>query len=304
VPLNLLFQRQRPEEIGLHPDGDPGPAPGPASSAAPGATPKAAADVAPNAAADVAPAASSNSASQTGTGPASDSQPADPPPPPLPPNVVDPAWVAVEWTLARAIRTARFWWVWAGFTCGMFAWYAVMVHQTQFLIDVGFTRGQAAYALGLVPLLGIAGQIGFGHLSDRIGREWGWTIGCAGFVLCYALLLALGSHPNGVLMFLMVAAQGLLGYSLTPNYGAIPAELFQGRHYGTIFGTLSTAAAVGASSGPWVAGLMYDRFGSYAEAFFLALALRALSCLCMWMAAPRKVRAVAGRIPARRSAAG
>ncbi|MGH7559858.1 MAG: hypothetical protein ACRENB_02435 [Gemmatimonadales bacterium] len=38
------------------------------------------------------------------------------------------------------------------------------------------------------------------------------------------------------LLYLMVAAQGLLGYGLTSVIGAIPAEIFEGRHYGTIFG--------------------------------------------------------------------
>ena len=40
----------------------------------------------------------------------------------------------------------------------------------------------------------------------------------------------------------MVVAQGMLGYGLTSVVGAIPAEIFQGRHYGTIFGTLMLAA--------------------------------------------------------------
>jgi len=43
-------------------------------------------------------------------------------------NVVDAAWVAVDWTLARAIRTTRFWWIFVGYFFGLFAWYAVQVH--------------------------------------------------------------------------------------------------------------------------------------------------------------------------------
>ena len=34
-------------------------------------------------------------------------------------NVVDRDWVAVDWTLSRAIRTTRFWWIAAGFFCGI-----------------------------------------------------------------------------------------------------------------------------------------------------------------------------------------
>src|SRR6267378_4600286 len=45
-----------------------------------------------------------------------------------PSNIVDHAWAAVDWTLRRAMRTARFWWVAVGFAAGLFAWYAVQVH--------------------------------------------------------------------------------------------------------------------------------------------------------------------------------
>src|ERR1041384_2004449 len=37
-------------------------------------------------------------------------------------NIIDPDWAAVDWTLARALGTARFWWVAVGYFCGLFAW--------------------------------------------------------------------------------------------------------------------------------------------------------------------------------------
>jgi MFS family permease len=217
-------------------------------------------------------------------------------------NVVDPAWAATDWTLARAAGTARFWWLFVGFLGGLFAWYAVQVHQTKYLTEIGFTPSEAAWALGLVPLLGVAGQIGLGHVSDRIGREWVWTFASLGFVLCYALLLLMGTHPSRTLLYLMVGAQGLLGYGLASVFGAIPAELFQGRHYGTIFGTLTVASTGGAGLGPWVTGLLYDRTGSYVIGFWLAIGWSIVSAVAMWLAAPRKVRAVAGRARATASA--
>ena len=135
-----------------------------------------------------------------------------------------------------------------------------------------------------------------GHLSDRIGREWAWTIAALGFVVCYLCLLALEGRPSLALLYLMVAAQGLFGYGLATVYGAIPAELFQGKHFGSIFGTLSSASILGAAGGPWLTGALYDRFGSYAPAFWLAIAISLLSIVCVWRAAPRKVRVVAGRV--------
>ena len=95
----------------------------------------------------------------------------------------------------------------------------------------------------------------------------------------------------------MVAAQGLLGYGLASVFGAIPMELFQGARYSSIFAVLNIASNAGAGLGPWVAGLVYDRTGSYVPAFWLAIACSVVSVAAIWLAAPRKVRLVAGRAP-------
>lgn len=249
LPINLLLQRQRPEDLGLAPDGD--------------------------------------------------RQGSDAPSPATHDNVVDPVWAATDWTLPRALRTARFWWLFVAFFSGLFVWYAVQVHQTRYLVEVGFGPELAAFALGLVGLTGIVGQIAIGHLSDRVGREWAWTLAALGFVLSYLALLALPRWPSPWLVHLMVAAQGLLGYGLAAIYGAIPAEIFQGKRFGTIFGTLSVASILGAAAGPWLTGVLYDRTASYAPAFWLMIAASLLSIACVWLAAPRKVRLVAGQVARR-----
>ena len=84
-------------------------------------------------------------------------------------NVVDPAWVAVDWTLGRAMRTGRFWWIAIGYFCALFVWYAVQVHQTKYLVEIGFSPALAAWALGGVSLAGIPGQIALGH---RVRSHW------------------------------------------------------------------------------------------------------------------------------------
>lgn len=210
-------------------------------------------------------------------------------------NVVDAAWTAIEWTLGRAVRTGRFWWIALGYLTGLYAWYAVQVHQTKYLVEIGFTPSEAAWALGLVSLAGIPGQVLLGHLSDRIGREWVWTLACAGFIVALGLLLAMRTNPTAALLTLVIVTLGGLGYGVAAVFGAIPVEIFQGRHYGTIFGTLSLASLVGGAIGPWLTGTLYDRTGSYAIAFWIAIAASALSATAIWLASPRSIRAVAGR---------
>jgi MFS family permease len=246
VPLNLLLRR-RPQEIGLHPDGD----------------------AAPDAAASGRPAR----------------------------NIVDAAWAATEWTLARALRTAPFWWVALGYGCGLYAWYAVQIHQTKYLTEIGVSANEAAFALGLVSLLGVPGQIIFGHVSDRIGREWVWAIGCAGFVICYLALIALQAGPTPWLVYAMVLAQGFLGYSMTSVLGPIVAEIYEGPHFGAIFGSVMLAAIAGGAAGPWVTGVLYDLTGNYIGAFWLAAGLALVSAGAVFLAAPRRIRRVAGRMP-------
>jgi MFS family permease len=211
-------------------------------------------------------------------------------------NIVDAAWAATDWTIGRAARTARFWWIFVGYFCGLFAWYAVQVHQTKYLVEVGFGLIEAAWALGLVSVVAIPGQIALGALSDRIGREWIWTAGCAGFGISYAALITLEHGPSQILLYVMVLAQGMLGYSLTSVMGPIVAEIFEGPHYGSIFGTLTIALTGGGAAGPWAAAVIHDMTGSYRLAFMAAIACCVISAIAIWRAAPRKVRLVPGRI--------
>ena len=155
---------------------------------------------------------------------------------------------------------------------------------------------RGGWSLGIVSVVGIPGQISLGALSDRIGREWVWAAGCAGFAICYAALIALEYSPSLVLLYGMVISQGFLGYALTSVMGPIVAEIFEGPHYGSIFGTITVALIGGGAAGPWITGVIHDATGSYKLAFVLAIACCVISAAAIWMAAPRKVRLVPGRV--------
>jgi MFS family permease len=206
--------------------------------------------------------------------------------PPRRPAAAIPA--EADWTLRRAVRTARFRWLALSYFGALFTWYAVQVHQTKYLIETGFDAGTAAWALGLVGLVAVPGQVALGWLSDRIRREWVWTIGNAGFVVSGAALLGLPVAPTAGLLWLAVFAQGTLGYGLTSVMGAIPAESFGGRNYGSIFGTLIVAAILGGGAGPWLAGALHDWTGSYSPALWLAIGCSTLSAVAVWGGAPRQ----------------
>ncbi len=211
-------------------------------------------------------------------------------------NILDSVWAGTDWTLGRALAKARFWWIALGYFCGLYIWYAVQVHQTKYLLDIGFSPNVGVWALGVVSLLGIPGQIVLGHASDRIGREPIWAISCAGFAICFGCLIGLKYQPSLLLVYVMVFTQGALGYGLTSVMGAVVLEIFQGAHYGSIFGCIMLAALAGGAAGPWVTGFIHDVTGSYTIAFAIGIGVSALSAFAIWMASPGKIRAVAGRL--------
>ena len=118
----------------------------------------------------------------------------------------------------------------------------------------------AVWALGIVSLLGIPGQILLGHASDRIGREAIWAVSCTGFAICFAALTALKYQPSLLLVYVMVFAQGMLGYGLTSVMGAVILEIgvFGGRSAVVeVRGALAAARARG-EAGPQYYGVDVD----------------------------------------------
>jgi MFS family permease len=210
-------------------------------------------------------------------------------------NIVDAEWAQIDWTVRRAIRTARFWWLAISYFAGGYIWYAVQVHQTKYLVEIGFRPMEAAWSLGLVAMVGIPGQILLGGLSDRYGREFVWTLSCVGYGICYAALLLLDATPTEPLLYLMVLSQGALGYAVAAVMGPIVVEIFEGKQFGTIFSLLMTALIGGGAVGPLVTGLLHDWTGTYTIAWWLGISFSVVCAAGVWLAAPRKVRVVAGK---------
>ena len=81
-------------------------------------------------------------------------------------------------------------------------------------------------------------------------------------------------------------------------------EIFQGKHYGSIFGTIMLAALAGGAAGPWATGFLHDLSGNYTIAFAIGIAVSVLSAVAIWQASPGKIRAVAGQLHKAQAGAG
>jgi len=73
------------------------------------------------------------------------------------------------------------------------------------------------------------------------------------------------------------------------------ADLFQGRHFGSILGTITLGFSLGGAIGPTLAGYIYDKTNSYFFAFFIILGSLISAAVLMWLIAPRKTTPVPAR---------
>ncbi len=76
-------------------------------------------------------------------------------------------------------------------------------------------------------------------------------------------------------------------------YPTIAADLFHGRHFGTINGTLVVFVGAASGMGPWLGGYLFDLFGNYNSAFWIANLLALLSVISIWIAGPSRVKRMA-----------
>jgi len=104
--------------------------------------------------------------------------------------------------------------------------------------------------------------------------------------LVILLLQSDASFPWAMYVFAVCFGLGLGLYAPTVAAGA--ADLFYGKHFGTVNGLLVMGFGLGGAIGPWLGGYIHDISGSYTSAYICCLIFYCLACLAVWIAAPRK----------------
>jgi MFS family permease len=164
----------------------------------------------------------------------------------------------------------------------------LLFHQVAYLTDQGVPTLVAAGVGGVVGLVSIPDKVGWGTLSDRVNREVAYSLAFACVVCGIVTLVLAGRSPASAILYLYAALIGL-GYAATaPLTPAAASDLFSGPKFSTIFGTLHISNALGASTGAWIAGRIFDHTGSYRLAFGLALVMAVFSASLLWIVAPRR----------------
>ena len=177
-----------------------------------------------------------------------------------------------SWTAREAMGTASFWiLVVMGFAT-FFVHAGVNVHIAAYLRDQGLSLTSAASVVTASWVVSAAGSIGWGWLMERVEARLMYSVMMA--LLCGAvLLLFLASNIAGA--FGAAALIGLVaaGGNITP--AVVYADYYGRASLGKIRGIGETGVLLGQSTGPLLAGLVFDLRGSYTLIFVAFAAIAA-----------------------------
>jgi len=190
--------------------------------------------------------------------------------------------------LAALMRNRRFWICFVQFILGPLSTMPIVTHQAALLQGKGLSSMGSAWVVGVYGLSVFCGMILSGTLSDRIGREWSYTLGTVSILLGTVFLL---SVPTGwkLILPLFFAVFFGLGFGTRPAMDSATAvDIFKGRHFGLIYGILQLGLGIGLFCGPVLGGFIYDRNGTYTAAVVFCMVAVVMATVCIWASAPRR----------------
>jgi MFS family permease len=204
-------------------------------------------------------------------------------------TIVNTVWTGTDWTLRNGIKQYRFWTLFFTlFSIGI-GYGIVMTHQVALMVDIGFTAMFASMMLLLYGLFCMAGRF-CGFLSDILGREATYTLGCAGVTASYGMIILARGPSDAWMLYVYAICFGFFSGINSPTYAAAVADIFIGNHFGAILGFINVGFGFGNSIGAWLGGYLFDLTGSYDVAVIASMVMVAAACTFLWMSSPRKIR--------------
>lgn len=177
----------------------------------------------------------------------------------LPTLLKSPAFHAIFWSYA---------------ICGFTTSGVIETHLLPYADLCGFGPVPSATAYGVLSALNLVGMIVAGGLSDVMHQPRLLACIYALRALSFVLLMFVGDDYSLLVLFAIVF--GLVDYSTVPVTASFIASKLGVRLLGLAMGLLSAGHAIGAATGAWLGGALFDRNGGYGglwtSAVFFSLA--------------------------------
>lgn len=163
-------------------------------------------------------------------------------------------------SLSEALKTGTFWGFCMAWMLICIALWSIIVHIVPLASDRGLSLVTAGSLAGLIGALSIIGRISGGFLSDRFGRK---NVVITAFLLQLLPTIWLFYSTQTWMLFIFAIFFGISTGSWAGVLPAFPADYFGNRATGAILGFVIVFAGIGVGIGPYLSGVMFDKYGSY-----------------------------------------
>ena len=142
----------------------------------------------------------------------------------------------------------------------------VMIHIAPHATELGISAADAAKILATVGGVSIVGRIALGYAADKFGNRQAIIFG---FILMSSALFWVVPVTEIWMLYLIAAVFGFAHGGIGSSESPLIATLFGLRSHGLIFGVIGLSFAIGAATGPFIAGYIFDVTGGYQSAFLV-----------------------------------
>lgn len=183
-----------------------------------------------------------------------------------------------QWSLGRLIKVPAFWQLGLSYAMVMMGVVGVMSQLKPRFVDVGFSDTTAMALMSLTALFGAIGKYSWGMLCDYISpTRVVSAIMLANGVGLVAALAANSLAALAVFIFLFGFAMG----GVMATYPIIIAELFGRESFASVFRFMAVFLVI-QMTGFIIAGLSFDRTGSYDAAYGLFIVLDIIAAVIVF----------------------
>ncbi len=184
-------------------------------------------------------------------------------------------------SLQVSLRTSAFWLVLIGLTCAMFTYQGVLTQLRQHFGENGFEPALATSAVTIIAAMGIGSKLAFGRATEKFSARKATAVSVALQAIGVALMIVPG---NAVVLWAGIFVYGLGFGGLGALIVLVVQETFGLREFGSIMGIFQMASIISIAGGPWLAGEIHDRNGSYDVAFAVIIGIFVLGAITLMLA--------------------
>ncbi|MDZ4338928.1 MAG: OFA family MFS transporter [candidate division NC10 bacterium] len=173
-----------------------------------------------------------------------------------------------EFLPSEAVKTPTMWFMWVAYALGTAAGLMVISQLVPFARQQGHSIEIATTAIFVGAIGSASGRILSGWMSDGLGRLNVLRLMIGVSALSMFLLFHVGASV--AMLYLMVfVIYWCYGTQLSVN-ASTSADFWGTKNVGANYGILFTAWGVAGIIGPRIGGQLYDKFGNYEYAFYVA----------------------------------